>query len=179
MLSRREFFSKMRSSTQKDKKPFVPLAPYNFNRDLFYKECLECEKPCIKACDDFCKEGNLKSGILKEIDGVVSVDFSISGCERCMECAKACEKGVLDVSVENSNTNWNFFVRIREDLCLAYQKTLCNSCKDICQGVNESRDIIKFAGLFYPEITDKCTGCGFCIAVCPTHSIQIIGEENV
>ena len=178
MLSRRDFFTKLTKSKTQEEKPFVPFAPYNFNRDLFYKECITCEKPCIEACDIFCKEGNQKSGILKEKDGIVSVDFSISGCERCMECAKACEKGVLDASVENSNTNWNFFVKIKEDLCLAYQKIMCNSCKDICQGVNDESDIIKFSGLFYPEITEKCTKCGFCISVCPTQSIQIIGEQN-
>ncbi|WP_220106531.1 4Fe-4S binding protein [Helicobacter monodelphidis] len=57
---------------------------------------------------------------------------------------------------------------LRIELCLAWNKTLCYACKDICQ-----ENAITFnGGLFYPEIIlSQCTFCGDCIPKCPTNAI--------
>ena len=174
MLSRRELlgrFTKVASST-KEAQSFVPLPPYNFNRSLFSKFCLDCPKDCVEACSEVCKEG-----ILKIFEGIPYVDFTQEGCLLCQECAKVCSYDVLELK-EKSNPNWNFKIEISADKCLAYHKTLCNTCKDICIGVNYRKDIIVFAGLFYPEITENCTNCGFCISVCPTYAIVLTPKKE-
>ncbi|WP_104697816.1 MULTISPECIES: 4Fe-4S binding protein [unclassified Helicobacter] len=60
-------------------------------------------------------------------------------------------------------------VRIIADIdpisCLAYHKTICYSCRDIC------REYIHFNGLFFPEISQDCIGCEKCLSVCPSNAI--------
>lgn len=175
MLSRRELFSRFTmAGATKETQSFVPLPPYNFNRSLFSKFCLECAKDCVRACSEVCKEG-----ILKIFEGIPYVDFTQEGCLLCQECAKVCSYDVLELrEEERKNPNWNFKIEISADKCLAYHKTLCNSCKDICRGVNDKKDIIHFTGLFYPEITENCTNCGFCISVCPTYAIVLTPRKE-
>lgn len=49
--------------------------------------------------------------------------------------------------------------------CLAYHKTICYSCRDVC------REYIHFSGLFFPEISQDCTGCKKCLDICPHNAI--------
>ncbi|RDU72638.1 hypothetical protein CQA57_06645 [Helicobacter anseris] len=51
--------------------------------------------------------------------------------------------------------------------CLAYHKTICYSCRDIC------REYIHFSGLFFPEISQDCTGCNKCLELCPQNAISL------
>ncbi len=54
---------------------------------------------------------------------------------------------------------------------------MCFSCKDPCLS-----NAIEFLGMFRPSIkADLCTGCGFCVSVCPTQAVHynhIKKEEN-
>ena len=72
---------------------------------------------CIRACDKVCQKG-----ILRDYNGIPTVDFDIDGCKLCGECAKECPHGVLK---EDNKSNWNFVVSIDELRCLGYQKTMC------------------------------------------------------
>ncbi|WP_104722478.1 4Fe-4S binding protein [Helicobacter mesocricetorum] len=177
MLNRREFFHSLLSyGKQKEEKLFV-LPPYNFDRSLFYKSCQECQKDCIEACNRVCKEG-----IIKNNGEYVYVDFGIDGCKLCGECAIACPNGVLEVKEEEdwkNGANWNVAIVIEEDLCIAHQKTMCYTCKDICQSVLGISNAIEFIGLFYPKINQKCIGCGMCIKSCPSNAIGIVERGNV
>ncbi|AWI33770.1 4Fe-4S binding protein [Helicobacter apodemus] len=176
MLNRREFFhSLLNYGKQKDENLFV-LPPYNFNRSLFYKFCQECQKDCVDACSRVCKEGIIKSN-----GKSVYVDFRVDGCKLCGECAIACPNGVLEVGEEGweNRANWNVAIVIEENLCIAHQKTMCYTCKDICQSVLGISNAIEFIGLFYPKINQECIGCGMCIKSCPTNAIGIRERENV
>lgn len=171
MLHRREFFTHILKGKTKG---FLPLAPFNVERSLFNAFCTQCkEYSCIKACDEVFKQENT-SGILAFLNDVVQVDFSISGCKLCGECAKVCHSNVLSEALFlEQNPNWNFSVKIDATQCLAHQKTMCYTCKDICRSILGQENAIHFVGLFYPEILQHCIGCGECVHLCPTQAIYL------
>lgn len=184
MSNRREFFTTLLKAKSKG---FMPLPPYNLERSLFSKFCVLCiqeakeqnaQVPCVQICDEIYKQEH-KSGILKIKDNAVYIEFEQNGCNLCGECAKVCPKNVLEENLAYSqNPHWNFIVKITEVACLAYQKTLCYVCKDICYSVLGQENAINFTGLFYPQIQKNCIGCGECISVCPTKAIVLESRED-
>ena len=58
---------------------------------------------------------------------------------------------------------------IDKDKCLAWGKTMCFSCKDVCKD-----DAIDFFGMFNPVINDNCTHCNLCVEVCPSKAIVLV-----
>lgn len=160
----------------------MPLAPYSQDYSLFYENCVQCvekslKAPCVLACDEVYNKEN--SGILYFNENCVVVDFSTKGCLLCGECAKSCPNDVLDKNLaEERNPNWNFSVKISETSCLAHQKILCNTCKDVCYSVLGKENAIKFVRLFYPEIKESCISCGECVSKCPTQAILLFEKER-
>ncbi|WP_281950733.1 4Fe-4S binding protein [Nitrosophilus kaiyonis] len=157
MENRRDFFKKLIPTKREEED--IHLYPPYFNEIIDFEKCKECEnKPCIKACEE---------EIIILNNDKPSLDFSKSGCTFCDECAKVCEKDVLKVEYKKE------LPKVKIDIlkCVAWNKTICSMCKDICD-VNA----IDFMALFNPEINEKCNGCGFCIGVCPTFAIEIGGE---
>ncbi len=179
-MQRRELLT--RFFKNEAQKGFIPLAPYNKEHSLFSKFCTTCasenpKPPCIVACDEVYNKEN--AGILRFLDGVVSVDFSVYGCKICGKCAKSCPHSVLDKELAQAqNPHWNFFVKISEMECLAHQKVMCNVCKDICYSVLGKDNAISFVGLFYPQIQESCIGCGECLRGCPTDAIVLLERER-
>jgi len=152
-MQRRSFFRRVTNSPFKS---FI-YPPYYKKKEDF-QNCFECnEKDCLNACEE---------KIIKINDYFPVLDFSVSGCTFCDECAIACKYDVL--SAENKKNNINCEMIINPAKCIAWNQTICFSCQDICQ---ESAIIYK--GLFNPVIDlDKCTACGFCIGVCPSNAIE-------
>lgn len=141
-------------------------------------ESQDRQTPCVQVCKEIYNKEN-KSGILKVTDNAVYIDFEKSGCKLCGECARSCQKNVLEEQLAKiQNPHWNFIVKINELECLAYQKTLCYTCKDICHSVLGKENAIVFAGLFYPEIQKNCIGCGECVGACPTQAIILESYED-
>ena len=159
-MERREFFTALIRPIHKEEEPKTLLRPPYFFDEEDFEKCSECED---KACVEACEEDMI---VLEE--GKPSLDFSESGCTFCDECAKACKLDVLNLEAKR------LLPKLAIDMlgCLAWQKTICSMCKDVCLD-----NAIDFAGLFNPEINDRCTGCGFCVGVCPTNAIKI-GEER-
>ncbi|BAF70909.1 4Fe-4S binding protein [Nitratiruptor sp. SB155-2] len=153
-MERRELFTALlrKKRGQEEQKLLYP--PY-YNDVSDFEKCKECEsKPCIEACEE---------NIIVICNDKPTLDFSESGCTFCDACAEVCESGVLDMKYKSNIEP----PKLSLLGCLAWQKTICSMCKDICE-VNA----IDFVGLFNPEINEKCTGCGFCLAVCPTKAIR-------
>lgn len=159
-MQRRELFSSLaKPFSKKDVQEKAIRPPYFSDENLFFTNCIKCkDKPCVTACEE---------NIIKVLnDGTVTLDFISSGCTYCDMCANACSNGVL--ALENKK---EIDVKIEIDVlsCLAWQNTMCFSCKDPCLD-----DAIEFLGLFRPSITQSCTSCGFCVKVCPTNAIKVI-----
>ena len=149
---------------------------WNFVVKINELTCLAYHKTLCCTCKDICysilgkNQAIAFSGLFyPEIQG---------NCIGCGECAKVCPKGVLEEeSAKEQNPNWNFVVKINALTCLAYHKTLCCTCKDICYSILGKNQAIAFSGLFYPEIQGNCIGCGECIGACPARAIVLESKE--
>ena len=158
-MKRRELFSSLASSfNKKEKQEKILRPPYFQDESIFFTNCTTCDGLCSTACEE-----NI---IIIQKDFTPKLDFTSSGCTYCDECANICPNEVLKLEYKK-----NIDVKIEIDIlsCLAWNQTMCFSCKDPCLD-----DAIDFLGMFRPSINDKCTSCGFCIKVCPTNAIKIV-----
>jgi ferredoxin-type protein NapF len=153
-MDRRSFFRRVKNSPFKT---FI-YPPYYDKKENFLK-CNECEsKDCLVACEE---------EIIQIQNGYPTLNFQKSGCTFCDECAKACKLNVL--SLENKKEKINAEMIINPNKCIAWNQTICFSCQEACEEY-----AIIYKGMFNPVIDlEKCTGCGFCVGVCPTNSIEI------
>lgn len=160
MNERRGFFASLKSLAMggdKEDHSFFPLLPGFIPENS--QNCLECT---TSACKNVCEEGI----VVREGTASVYLDFSRRGCTFCGECSAACES---DCFVAEPVKSINAEVRIGILSCLAWNKTICRSCADVCND-----RAIEFTGLFNPEINpSKCTACGFCVGVCPAYTITV------
>ena len=161
-MQRRELFSFLSSSLKevgrdKVKESVIIRPPYYNDKDAFGTECQTCEGQCASLCQE--------QIIIIGEDKTPYLDFSKRGCTYCDECALGCPSDVL--LVENKSKIVANIV-INKDKCLSWQGVMCFSCKDPCQ-----EDAIDFKAMFMPEINEKCTNCGFCIARCPVDALDI------
>ncbi|MAD43349.1 MAG: ferredoxin [Arcobacter sp.] len=157
-MQRRELFSSLASSfTKKEKQEIIIRPPYYKDEEIFLTNCTECDGVCSTVCEE-----NI---IVIKDDKTPVIDFSLNGCTYCDECAIACPNEVLNIE---DKKNINAKIEIDVSTCLAWNDTMCFSCKDPCFD-----DAIDFLGMFRPEINDNCTSCGFCIKVCPTQAIKL------
>lgn len=165
MSERRGFFASLKSlalGAVKEENPFSPLLP-----GFIPANAGNCQTCSTSACKPHCPE----EIVMISGDGTPYLDFSRRGCTFCGECALACEH---DLFVMEPVEKLDAVVRIGILSCLAWNKTICRSCADVCND-----RAIEFTGLFNPEINaDKCTGCGFCIGVCPAYTITVHSKEN-
>jgi ferredoxin-type protein NapF len=161
-MQRRELFSSLFSSKEKrEPQPKLIRPPYFEDEDSFHNVCTQCDAKCSTVCEE---------NIIKiHTDKTPYLDFSLGGCTFCDACAKECPYEVL--SLENRK-NIDAIFSIDMLKCLSWNATMCFSCKDPCD-----YKAIEFLGMFRPSIKfDLCSGCGFCVSVCPT---QAIGYEKL
>jgi ferredoxin-type protein NapF len=149
----RRFFLKGRSAARA-----FQLPPYAV--EAFHDLCDRCDD-CIRKCP-----GQI---LVRGDGGFPQVDFSQGGCEFCRECAQACKHGALDV---NRPTAWDKVATIG-DTCLSMNGIVCRSCADPCQKRALSFQL-HAGGRSMPRIDQHlCSGCGFCVSVCPQQVITI------
>jgi len=163
VASRRDFFKSFAKplAPKQEEKILLLRPPYGKDESLFQNECPSCEsKACVASCDE-------KIIVILE-DGIPTLDFSKNGCTFCDECANVCELDVLSLENVETSERLNAMFRIKIEACVAHEGVICNSCKEPCID-----DAILFNGMFNPVIDeDRCTGCGFCMARCPTMAIE-------
>ena len=168
-INRREFFKSFlpfSSSEEKINKTensenksstYVSLIrpPYSYRAD--FSLCKECDGKCINVCEE---------GILERFkDGSPYVVFNLKGCTFCEKCVEACDLGVLS---KDKPAKIYMNISINPQKCMSWNGVMCFSCKDPCID-----NAIKFKGIFKPEIDlSLCSGCGFCIGVCPSGAIE-------
>lgn len=130
---------------------------------------------CCSRCDDcirVCPEGILQRGS----GGFPEIQFARSGCTFCGDCARVCKPGAIAAGPLTPEAAWSLKGRI-EPNCLALKAVMCRSCGDPCD-----ERAIRFrptlGGVERPQLDpERCTGCGFCVGVCPVTAIKILPEE--
>ncbi|MBL8421325.1 MAG: ferredoxin-type protein NapF [Dechloromonas sp.] len=135
--------------------------PWASPESAFIDRCTRCGD-CLTACPQ---------GILVPGDGgFPTVDFSQRECTFCGACAAACQPLAL-VRCEGLPA-WPGKALV-SDACLPRRGIECRVCGDFC-AVRAIRFAPRLGGTPLPAI-DKgtCTGCGACVAPCPTTAITI------
>ncbi len=165
MVSRRGFFKsivKPLHQSEEEETPLLIRPPYGKSESLFQSECPSCEsQACVTSCDE-------KIIFIDKETKTPTLTFSKNGCIFCDECAIACDKDVLSLKNEESNTYLSAIFKISLQACVAHHGVICNACKEPCID-----NAILFNGMFNPVIDNEmCTACGFCISRCPTQAIS-------
>lgn len=104
--------------------------------------------------------------------GFPTLDFSRGECTFCADCVRACATGALHRAGPEAPP-WRQSARIGA-ACLAGQQVECRVCGESCPSA-----AIRFqlqAGRVASPVLDPaaCTGCGACLAPCPTQAITIV-----
>lgn len=133
--------------------------PWALLEPAFLDRCSRCDA-CVKTCE---------SGIITRGDGgYPHINFTKGECTFCRACVDACEDGALALSEKP----WNLTARIAPG-CLSADGVTCRVCGDRC----DTRAIsfqLAVGGVANPKIDPSaCTGCGACVAPCPTGVITI------
>ncbi|MGR5236923.1 ferredoxin-type protein NapF [Vibrio alfacsensis] len=153
-LSKRRLFAK---KTQQDNSVHLPwlASPTRFTDD-----CTRCGK-CIEACET--------KIITKSDGGFPAVNFSHDECTFCYRCADACPEPLFLAETEQP---WQAKAEISSH-CLAKQNVECRSCGDMCDTM-AIQFKLELGRVAQPKLNlDECNGCGACVSVCPTSSINV------
>jgi ferredoxin-type protein NapF len=140
----------------------VPLRPpWSVAEETFTDACTRCGE-CLDACpEDILIHGD---------GGFPTVDFQRGECSFCQDCVDACpEPAFLDPT---EHPPWRQTARISE-ACLCQRGVVCQNCRDACPE-NAIRFPPRLGGPALPVLdTSRCTGCGACVAICPSQAIGI------
>lgn len=136
--------------------------PWAVAEETFATSCDRCND-CVYACPE--RVIRFGSG------GFPEMDFSEGGCSFCGECVSACSGKALKADPRR-DPPWHLVVEIG-DSCLANKGVVCRSCGEACdEGAIRFR--LRVGGAAEPRLdTAACTGCGYCISVCPVNALRI------
>jgi ferredoxin-type protein NapF len=153
---RREF---LRGNFRSQPASFLP--PWSGPRAEFIDTCTRCGA-CVGACP---------TGILVTGDGgYPCVDFDRGECSFCGDCVTACAPRALN---RRSAAPWRLKPVVHET-CLAWQGIDCRRCVETC-GQHALRILHQGMGQSLPVVhAASCSGCGACIAPCPTRAIRLV-----
>jgi ferredoxin-type protein NapF len=142
--------------------------PWSVDDAHFFGLCNRCGD-CTKACP---------TRIIGSGSGnFPAIDFSRGQCTFCGDCVKACQTGALSFPDDPATPPWSLEIEI-DPSCLSLSAVVCRSCGDICEE-QAIRFRLQTGGRSVPRPDPTaCTGCGACVAVCPSHSIKITPTTN-
>lgn len=143
---------------RRPKTPSAPPPPWAAAD--FFDRCTRCGD-----CAQTCPTQIIKIGE----GGFPSVDFSQGECTFCGDCTSACTPQALQ---QTDAAPWQLRANI-SDNCLAEQGVECRICGEACDE-RAIRFELAIGKVARPHInTEQCTGCGACLAPCPSQSIRL------
>jgi len=145
------FRAKKKISTQN-------LLPWVIDATQFLENCTQCGD-CLNACP--------QQIIVKGDGGFPAINFELGECDFCTKCASACKEPIF---IDSAEQPWQKKAHIAAS-CLANQRIYCRSCAESCEAQALTFQIGISA---VPQINNElCTGCGACVAPCPTNAIEV------
>lgn len=138
-----------------------PRPPWALAEGAFFTACTRCGD-CARTCP---------TRIIRQGDGgYPTVDFAAGECTFCGQCVDRCQPGAL--SRKDDASPWTLRATIGEG-CLARKFVECRICGELCDAA-AIRFRPRLGGVAQPELdAARCTGCGACVAPCPTGAITV------
>ena len=155
----------LRGALHAKAKRFRP--PWAIAEPAFTAACTRCGD-CLKGCPE--------SILAPGRGGFPEIDFRKGACSFCGDCVGACKPGAL--KREDADDPWRLgpwrpAARVSGESCLSMKGVTCRVCGDRC----EARAItftLAVGGRVSPSVaSSECTGCGACVAPCPTEAIEM------
>lgn len=136
----------------------TPRPPGTLPEVAAQSACDTCAR-CLEACP---------TGIIRITDALPRLDFSAGECTFCGRCAEACPSGAI-LPGEHRALPLRATISPR---CLAVRGVECRTCGEHCDA--RAIRFLPVAGRpRLPEVDlDLCTGCGACLAPCPSAAIE-------
>ncbi|WP_374511800.1 ferredoxin-type protein NapF [Niveibacterium sp.] len=137
------------------------LPPWAGDAQAFLQRCTRCGD-CVRACP---------TGLLEpDVDGYPSPQFARAACSLCGDCATACAPRALDRS--DGRVAFAHVAQI-EAGCLALQGIECRVCGEACE-TSAITFRPQLRAVAQPAIdASRCSGCGACVAICPSHAVAL------
>lgn len=164
-VSRRAFLGVRRNGNGAVVRP-----PWALAEAAFLATCTRCDA-CLEACPT--------DLLVKGSGGYPEADFTPgrapAGCTFCGDCLSVCRDGALE-KIEG-RAAWSL-LPVFAATCLAALNVVCRTCGETC----EARAISfppRLGGVSLPQLdVAACTGCGACLADCPTQAIAMLPDSS-